>query len=127
MINSQKDAIGLRELIEQVKQELLTPPSETEEVPLLNVDSVELELQVTVQREDGGKIGFNVLSVLSGEAADKIQRDSIQKIKITLSPLIEKERLLALYLKRHPEEKEKLVKKALEGGLKNPEEAGTGF
>jgi hypothetical protein len=126
-MNNQKDSIGLRDLIEQVKQELLTSPSPSEEIPLLSVDSVELELQVTVQREQGGKIGFNVLSALSGEAADKFHRDSIQKVKITLSPLIEKEKLLALYLKQHPEDKEKLVEIALDGGLKNPEDAGQGF
>lgn len=128
MADNQNNPIGLAELIEQVKQDLLKPPTDSEDIPLLNVDSVELELQVTVQRENGGKIGFNLMSILSGEAADKVSEDNIQKVKVTLSPLLDKQKLLALYLKSHPEKKEEIIKAATELQLKNPtNEAGDGF
>ncbi len=56
---SEQNLIGLTELIEQVKQELLTTSPENEnDIPLLSVDSVELELQVTVKNE--GKAGIKV-------------------------------------------------------------------
>lgn len=128
MADNQNNPIGLAELIEQVKQDLLKPPTDSEDIPLLNVDSVELELQVTVQRENGGKIGFNLMSILSGEAADKVSEDNIQKVKVTLSPLLDKQKLLALYLKRHPEKKEEIIKAATELQLKNPaNNPGDGF
>ncbi len=128
MADNQNNPIGLAELIEQVKQDLLKPPTDSEDIPLLNVDSVELELQVTVQRENGGKIGFNLMSILSGEAADKVSEDNIQKVKVTLSPLLDKQKLLALYLKRHPEKKEEIIKAATELQLKNPaNKPGDGF
>ena len=128
MANNQNNPIGLSELIQEVKQELLKPPANSEDVPLLSVDSVELELQVTVQRQEGGKIGFNVMSIISGEAADKVSKDNIQKVKVTLSPLLDEQKLLALYLKNHPEKKEEIIKAATEMQLKNPtNEAGDGF
>lgn len=128
MAENQNNPIGLAELIEQVKQDLLKPPTDLEDIPLLNVDSVELELQVTVQRENGGKIGFNLMSIISGEAADKVSEDNIQKVKVTLSPLLDKQKLLALYLRNHPDKKAELIKAATELQMKNlSSEAGTGF
>lgn len=128
MSDNQNHPIGLGELIEQVKQDLLSPPSDSEDPPVLNVDSIELELQVTVQRENGGKIGFNLMSVFSGEAADKVSENNVQKVKVTLSPLLDKQKLLALYLQRNPEKKEEIIKAATELQLKNPAtELGDGF
>lgn len=126
MANNQENTIGLAELIEQVKQELLTPPADSEDIPLLSVDSVELELQVSVQRQDGGKIKINVMSLLSGEVADQVSKGNINKVKVTLSPLVDKQKLLALYLQRHPEKKEKIIETST-GLLKNPHESGDGF
>ncbi|MEH2368485.1 trypco2 family protein [Nostoc sp.] len=127
MANDQSNPIGLAELIEQVKQELLTPSAEEDDVPLLSVDSVELELQVTVQRQDGGKIKINVMSLFSGELADKFSKDNMHKVKVTLSPLVDKQKLIALYLQRNPEKKEEIIKASTEL-LKNPShEAGEGF
>ncbi len=128
MTENKNNPIGLAELIEQVKQDLLKPPTDSEDIPLLNVDSVELELQVTVQRENGGKIGFNLMSIISGEAADKVSEDNIQKVKVTLSPLLDKQKLLALYLRNHPDKKAELIKAATELQMKNlSSEPGTGF
>lgn len=90
--------IGLAELIEQVKHELLSTASDQEtEIPLLSVDQVELELQVTVRRE--GKAGLKFYVV---EAGGSESRDDVQKVKVTLSPLLNKEMRLNLFKKLHP-------------------------
>lgn len=120
------ESIELAEFIKKVKADLLTPPEENEDIPLLSVDSVELELQVAVQKEDGGKIGFN-LSVLTGEAADKINQQQIQKVKLTLSPLLNKQELRAAYLKRNPDKKELFIDTNIAGGMQNPEELAQGM
>jgi hypothetical protein len=115
-----KKSIGLGELIKQVKAELLSTSNNSQDNPLLSVDSVELELQVTVQKEDNGQIGFNVLSAFSGEVSQGINQETIQKIKVTLSPLLDKEKLLALYLKENPQQKQELIQQLVNGILKNP-------
>ncbi|NET16266.1 MAG: hypothetical protein F6K08_27300 [Okeania sp. SIO1H6] len=96
---SNESSIGLAELIQQVKQELLTqaPDSETD-IPIFAVDSVELELQVTVKKEGKGGIKIYVLELGGGSS-----RDDVQKVKVKLSPLLNKEQLLAIYKKKYPE------------------------
>ncbi|NEP77336.1 MAG: hypothetical protein F6K17_02060 [Okeania sp. SIO3C4] len=96
---SNENSIGLAELIQQVKQELLTqaPDSETD-IPIFAVDSVELELQVTVKKE--GKAGIKIYVLEMGGGGS---RDDVQKVKVKLSPLLNKEQLLKIYKKRHPE------------------------
>ena len=100
--------IGLAELIEEVKRELLSTTSDKQtEVPLLSVDTVELELQVTVRKE--GKAG---LKVYVFEAGGGGSHDDVQKVKVTLSPLLSKEMRLKLYGKRYPESLPELVDKS---------------
>jgi hypothetical protein len=100
--------IGLADLIEQVKRELLPTTSDKEtEVPFLSVDTIELELQVTVRKE--GKAG---LKVYVFEAGGGGSRDDVQKVKVTLSPLLSKQMRLNLYRKRHPESLPELVDKS---------------
>jgi len=111
---AEENTIGLAELIEQVKRELLAPSIEGEtDIPLLRVDEVELELQVTVKKEGKRAIKIYVLELGGGGS-----RDDVQKVKVKLSPVINKETLLNLYRKRHPERLEKLVEQNIEGTFK---------
>ena len=113
-MDSDKNSIGLAELIEQVKQELLTSSLDKEgDIPLLSVDSVELELQVTVKKEAKGGIKIYVLELGGGGS-----RDDVQKVKVKLSPIVSKETLLSLYKKRHPERLSELVDTSFEGIFK---------
>ena len=106
--------IGLAELIEQVKRELLTPSLEGKtDIPLLSVDSVELELQVTVKKEGNAGIKIYVL-----ELGAKGSRDDVQKVKVKLSPIVSKEVLLGMYKKRYPERLKELVDTSIEGTFK---------
>jgi hypothetical protein len=106
-------SIGLSELIKQVKRELLSPDLEEDDVPLLSVDQVELELQVSVRKE--GKAGIKIYVVEIGGGGN---RDDVQTVKVMLSPLLSKEMLLGIYRKRHPDKVQELVEKSLEAMTK---------
>ena len=86
--------IGLSELINQVKQELLTPPDKDGEPPVFFVDSVELELQVTAKREGNAGVKIDVVSIGGGEAGGALSQEKTHTVKVTLSPLFEKAKLV---------------------------------
>lgn len=108
---SQENPLGLAELIEQVKQELLSKRDTT--TPLFSVDQVELELQVLIHKE--GKAGVKVYVVEAGIAAN---RDDVQKVKVTLSPLLNKQELLEAYEREHPGSRSIIDQLAAEGDVK---------
>ena len=90
--------IGLSELIYQVKRELLSSGSrEDDPVPLFAVDEIELEVAVTVSREGQAGINIQVLNV-GGSAS----REDAQTVRVKLKPLLSREELLAVLLKRNP-------------------------
>lgn len=111
------EQIGLSDFIKQVKAELLTPPDDKDEIPLLSVDSIELELQVAITKDNGGTMGFN-LTVLTGNATDKEQEQHLQKVRVTLSPLLTKNEMRNAYLKKYPEKKDIFIDIQTKGGLK---------
>ena len=117
---SNENLIGLTELIEQVKKELLAKSPENEnDIPFLSVDSVELELQVTVKNEDNAGIKLYVVNL-----GGKIAQDDVQKVKVTLSPLLNKQQLLTVYKKKFPERFNDLLEKSVEGVMKGNDEPG---
>jgi hypothetical protein len=111
---SNENLIGLTELIQKVKQELLAAsipasPNEETDIPLFSVDSVELELQVTVKKDVKGGVKVYVL-----EAGGGASRDDVQKVKVTLSPLLKKEQLLGIYKKLYPERWQEFIKTSVD-------------
>src|SRR5260370_9662916 len=108
---SQENPIGLAELIDQVKEELISKRNTS--TPLLSVDQVELELQVTIHKE--GKAGIKIYVVEAGVTAN---RDDVQKVKVTLSPLLNKQELLEAYEREHPGSRSIINQIATEGGVK---------
>ncbi len=101
------ESIGLAELIEQVKAELLASPTDQKKAktaPFLFVESVELELQVTVKKEGKAGIKVDVLSVGGAEAGGGIGQDKIQKVKVKLSPLYDKEEIKQYYKDFKPDQ-----------------------
>lgn len=104
----EEKSIGLTELIQQVKQDLMsTALNQESEVPLFTVDAVELELQVTVKKDAKAGIKFYVVDIGGGAS-----RDDVQKVKVSLSPLLDKAQLLSLYKKRFPEKWNEFLEKA---------------
>ncbi|NEP29344.1 trypco2 family protein [Moorena sp. SIO3I6] len=105
MSDNDNSPIGLSEFIQQVKHDLLSvAPGQEKDAPLLCVESVELELQVSVKRTAKagakGNIKINVLGTggeVGGELGGDLGRDEIHKVKVKLSPLFDKERLMEFY------------------------------
>jgi len=79
--------IGLFDLIEQIKRELLTP--RPDDLPLFAIGSVELELSFTVTHTVDGGIDLKVVTLGTDKGTEQIQR-----IKVTLEPLMTAEQLL---------------------------------
>lgn len=115
---SEENFIGLAELIEQVKHELLYAETDTQKTaPIFSVDQVELELQVTVRREGKGSLKIYVFE-LGGSTA----RDDVQKLKVILSPLLSKEERIRLLKERYPEGWKVIEKVTPKGTIKGDEE-----
>lgn len=116
----EENLIGLAELIKQVKQDLMsTSLNQTSEVPLFGIDSVELELQVTIKNEGNAGIKFYVVNLSGSESQDDVQR-----IKVSLSPLLNKEQLLNLYKKRYPEKWQEFLTTNSDTLLKGSDDPG---
>jgi hypothetical protein len=109
--------IGLAELIDKVKEELLFKVDDNKP-PMFMVEKVELELNVTVTREETneakGELKVWVLSIGEG-ASVKGGRQDVQKIKVTLDPLVSKDDYLkSLSIK----EREKVINQGGKGIMK---------
>ncbi len=114
---SQDNPIGLAELIEKVKQELFLNRNTT--TPFFSVDQVELELQVTVHKE--GNAGIKIYVV---EASGGGSRENVQKVTVTLTPLLNKQELLAAYESEHPGSRAIIDRVATEVVVKGPVDPG---
>jgi hypothetical protein len=115
-----ENSIGLADLIKQIRRELLTPASDAEEdVPLLSVDSVELELQVTVKKQGTAGVKIYVVNLGGG-----INRDDVQKVKVKLSPLLSKDQMLGVYKQQNPEKWKKFLATGSEALMKGSEDPG---
>lgn len=92
------DEIGLQDLIYQVKRELLAPnPAQRAEdpYPLFFVDKVEIEAAVKVQKEASGGVKISVLSLAELNAGAGVAQERSHVVKVSLSPLLSKESILA--------------------------------
>jgi hypothetical protein len=112
-------SIGLADLIQQVKQDLLsTVPGKSADAPILFVESVELELKVAVRQEGKGGIKIDVLSIGGGEVGGAVSQDKTHTVKVKLSPLFDKARLMEFYETLHSNEIPSSVKLSLAALLK---------
>lgn len=131
MSDKDKSSIELTEFIQQVKEDLLSlTPGKDKDAPFLFVESVELELQVTAKRTGKagakGSIKIDVLGTggeVGGELGGDIGREKVQKIKVKLSPLFDKEHLVKWYQTLHKDQMPEAVKNSLAGLLKGEEES----
>ena len=95
---AQDNPIGLAELIAKVKQELLSPQADGQGVArLLSVDTVTLELNVTVEKKAEGGVHIHILT-----AGGSVGREDVQKVTVSLSPLVSKEERLRLFAENDP-------------------------
>jgi hypothetical protein len=95
--NDKPKPISLSEFIEQVKQDLLQKPK-PDSIPLFAIEKIEIEAQVIATKEQGGDAGIK-LSILNFGARANVSSKSTQMdtqtVKVTLSPLLSKEQLVA--------------------------------
>ena len=110
----QENPIGLAELIDKVKSELLSQELEASGTePLFSVDEVTLKLQVTVQKE--GKAGLKVYVVTAGGG---LSRSDVQVVTVKLTPLLSKEERIRVFQNLHPDEWKKIEAASIKGVLK---------
>jgi Trypsin-co-occurring domain 2 len=114
----QDNPIGLTELIEQVKRELLTPDvGAGADIPLFSVDEVSLELQVTVHKDAHGGIKVYVVELGGG-----IARDDGHKVNVTLTPLLSKEERIRLYKTHNPSRWQWVERMSVDAAMKGDSE-----
>jgi len=120
------ESVGLADLIAKVKQDLLSvAPGGQQEPPILFVDSVELELQVTVEREGTAGIKVDVVSLGGVEAGGSASRADVHTVKVKLSPLFDKAQLLEWYKDIHSDQVLPTIKKSFEGLMKGENDPGS--
>lgn len=90
-------AVTLRELIDQVRAELLAPPEGRNLdalIPFLFVDEIELEVGVTVSTtvEGAGKVTLLVVELGGG---GERAHEQAHRVKVKMSPLLTKEEVRA--------------------------------
>jgi hypothetical protein len=78
---AKESPIGLAELIQRVKEELLEEHDETN--PLFAIGSIELEISFSVERDAKGGISIQVV-----QAGVEKKWTDVQTVKVTLDPLV---------------------------------------
>lgn len=112
-------SVGLSELIHQVKKDLLTPVLDRKsDPPILFVESVELELQVTASRDGNAGVKVDVLSVGGAEVGGGLSHERTHTVKVQLSPLFDKAQLLEWYKDLYGDEVLPAVKRSMDALLK---------
>ena len=112
-------SIGLTELIQKVKQDLLaTVPGKSADAPILFVESVELELKVAVRHEAQTGIKIDVLAIGGADIGAGVSQDKTHTVKVKLSPLFDKNRLMEFYQTLHSDQVPSSVKDSLDALLK---------
>jgi hypothetical protein len=90
------NTIGLSELIDQIKRELLKPPADDE--ALFAVGSIEVEVAFTATRAANGGINLQVVSLGTDGSSERVQR-----VTVALEPLVTVEEQRAAHRQRFPQ------------------------
>jgi hypothetical protein len=120
------EEIGLQELIFQVKQELLAPnPAQRakDPYPLFFIDKVDLEVAVKVSKSKGGGIKLTVLDFAEANASGSVVRERGHVVKVSLSPLLSREEIVAEALK-DPHVREMVEKRSSQAVVKGVDPLG---
>ena len=104
--------IGLAEFINQIKHDLLTESADTEQQSrLFMVDTVEVEMSIGATRSGKGGLNLYVL-----EAGGQVEAEHTQKVRVTLTPLLDREtRLRLLDPELSEAERKKIVRATVKG------------
>ena len=92
------EEIGLQDLIYQVKNELLARnPAQRaiDPYPLFFIDKIDLDIAVKVTRSKSGGVKLTVLDFAEVSAGQSLERERGHVVKVSLSPLLSKDAILA--------------------------------
>jgi hypothetical protein len=117
--------VGLSELIEKVKTDLLMPPKGKTK-PFLFVDSVELELQIVIKKDANTGIEVDVIGIGGASLGADVGQENIQTIKVNLSPLFTKEEIREYHEAFRPNDVLPIINTAMQGTVKQGTEASAG-
>ena len=95
------ETIGLQDVIEQVKSELLArnPAAAARDAyPLFHIDRIELEIETRISRSADGSVKLTVLD-FELNAGGSTARERGHVVRLSLTPLLSREALLAEALK----------------------------
>ena len=113
--------IGLSELIEKVKADLLTSSGD-KTAPFLFVESVELELQIVVKKDASTGLEIGVIGIVGGKIGGDLGQENVQTVKVTLSSLYSKEELKKYFADLYPKKVPSSIHKAQKAILKGEED-----
>lgn len=109
-----KDTVKLNELINWVKQELLSKEARSKDpVPLFVIDEVTVEVNFVLSGKGGG--GFD-LKVVKADA--EVSEERIQKAIVRMKPLLSHEEVVDKLLTEYPQIKEEIVNDSVKVILK---------
>lgn len=91
------ESIGLSELIKQVKSELAQKVDLDDPVPILAVDEIELEIQVTVSKKAEGGVKIYVVELGAG-----VEKMNVHTVRLKMLPLLTREQRVD-ELKKNPD------------------------
>lgn len=89
--------IDLSSFIYQIKRDLLAPNPKQKAKdpwPLFAIDSIDLEIAVSVQKSQKGELSFTVLDRIGGSVGSSHSQEQAHIVRVSLSPLLSKEALL---------------------------------
>jgi hypothetical protein len=96
------DQIGIQEVIDQVKRELLAsnPAAQARDpYPLFAIEKIELEIATRITRSQDGSIKLTVLEVAELGAGRSTSQEHSHVVRVSLAPLLSREELIAEALK----------------------------
>lgn len=94
--------IGLDEVINQVKRELLTPnpaAKANDPYPLFMIDKIELEIATRISVSADGSIKFSVIGGAEASVGVSSSGERSHVVRVSLSPVLTREELAAEVLK----------------------------
>ena len=98
-----KKTIGLSDLINRLKQDLLTEQAK-DQTHLFSIDEVTVELNFVISGDIDSGFNFGVVTLGS-----QVSEDRIQKLTLKLTPLVPREQLIAS-LNHNLEESNEIIK-----------------
>lgn len=120
MPEKNEQEIGLQELIQQVRKEMLALNNQD---PIFFIDNIELELAVKVVKEGNGGIKISVLTVFEADAGGLLSRERGNTVRVSLSPLLSREDIYKEVVKDQAR-KDYLMKYAIRAFVKGDDMVG---